>query len=441
MTNDGRILPDDEPVALRLRGVSKRYVVHERPLHRLRQILLPADRRGRDGAPEHVVLQDVDLDVRRGETFGLVGRNGSGKTTLLRIACGIVPPSSGTVAIRGRVAPLLALGAGFHPDFSGRENARLNAAVLGLDDGAIEERLASIEAFADIGTAIDDPVRTYSSGMFARLAFAVAVSVDPDVLVVDEILSVGDELFARKCFARIEDLRRGGATILFVSHAMNTVLELCDRAALLEGGSLVAVGEPREIVRRYHATIYAGIVDRPSAPKQAETSTNDEPAAVATDDGGWDPTLASQSAREDPPNGARIEGLRVVGLGGARRNRLRSRSRYEVRYEIVFDRDVEDVRCGCNLRTVEGVALAGLVAPIARAARGDRFAVRFPIEPRLLPGTYFLTVGVRTLLDQGFLHRLIEVEPLVVEPADDDVPRFGYLAIDAAPPTAERLLS
>jgi len=203
-TDDASDARDGDDRAIVFRGVSKSYRSYRRPVDRVLRLLFG---RTTGAVSEIRALDAVDLDIRRGETFGLVGRNGSGKSTLLRILSGITRADRGSVEVRGRVAPLLALGAGFNPDFSGRENVFLNAALLGMTRRETEARLPAIEAFAEIGAAIDRPVRTYSSGMFARLAFAVAVSGDPEILVVDEALSVGDAAFTRKCFARIEEIR------------------------------------------------------------------------------------------------------------------------------------------------------------------------------------------------------------------------------------------
>ena len=202
-------------------------------------------------------LRAVDLEVRRGETVGIVGRNGSGKSTLLQIIAGTLQPSHGEVAVNGRLAALLELGAGFNPEFTGRENISVAAAVAGLSRGEIAARFDDIVAFADIGAYIDQPVKTYSSGMFVRLAFSLAINVDPDVLIVDEALSVGDEAFQRKCFARLERFRGDGGTLLFVTHHPGTILQLCDRALLLDQGESLFFGNPRDALTLYQRVLYA----------------------------------------------------------------------------------------------------------------------------------------------------------------------------------------
>lgn len=242
--------------AIRVRDLSKHFAMFERPQDRLKQMLVPRLQRAAGLAPkryfqEFTALSGVSFEVARGETVGIVGRNGCGKSTLLQIVCGTLQPSSGTVEVNGRIAALLELGAGFNPEFTGRENVYMNAAILGLTRAQTDERFDEIARFADIGIFIDQPVKTYSSGMYVRLAFAVAISVDPDILVVDEALAVGDEAFQRKCFARIEQIRERGGTILFVSHAAQTVVQLCDRAILLDRGEVLLDGKPKIVVNQY----------------------------------------------------------------------------------------------------------------------------------------------------------------------------------------------
>ncbi|HUM13865.1 MAG TPA: ABC transporter ATP-binding protein, partial [Myxococcaceae bacterium] len=214
-------------------------------------------RQKRPEAPSAVIpaLRNVSLSVPRGKTFGLVGRNGSGKSTLLKLVTGIYAPTSGTVEVHGRISALLELGAGFHPDFSGRENIFVNGIILGMSRREIRARLEEIIEFSELGDFIDEPVRTYSSGMYARLAFAVATHVDPEILLIDEILSVGDEHFGRKSTAKMEEFRNAGKTILLVTHDLNTLQRRCDQAAWLDAGVLRALGNPVDVVAAYRAAV------------------------------------------------------------------------------------------------------------------------------------------------------------------------------------------
>jgi ABC-2 type transport system ATP-binding protein len=228
------------PDIIRVEGVSKRFVLHPDKSAKERLLNLRSSARHRQ---EFWALRDIDLVVPAGTTLGLIGRNGSGKSTLLKIIGGILTPTTGTVLSRGRLAPLLELGTGFHPDLTGRENVYLNAAILGMSRRDTRAAFDDIIDFAGIGDFIDSPVRFYSSGMYLRLAFAVAVHVDPDLLLVDEVLAVGDEAFQRKCMDRIHEFQAEGRTILFVSHSSDQVRELCDRVVVLERGALTYDGD------------------------------------------------------------------------------------------------------------------------------------------------------------------------------------------------------
>ena len=265
-------------------GLAKCFHTYERPGDRLRQALVPPLQRWLGRPPsqyfrEFWALRDVSLSIGRNETVGIVGRNGSGKSTLLQCICGTLTPTMGTVRTQGRIAALLELGSGFNPEFSGRDNVFMNGAVLGLSRAEVEQRFDAIAAFADIGAFLDQPVKTYSSGMAVRLAFSVAINLNPDVLVVDEALSVGDELFQRKCFARIETLKAEGMTVLFVSHSGATVVDLCDRAVLLDGGELLSIGKPGEIVSRYQKLLYAPATEREQVRNEIVQSFRGGPSA------------------------------------------------------------------------------------------------------------------------------------------------------------------
>ena len=234
---------------IRLHKVSRRFrIVHDRS-STLKETVI---RRRRADYTELWALRDVDLHIEPGEAVGIVGRNGSGKSTLLKLLTGILPPHEGTEHTQGSVAAMLELGSGFHPDFTGRENIFMNGAIHGMSEKEVSSSLDAIIDFAEIRDFIDMPVRTYSSGMAMRLAFAVSSHIDPDILLLDEVLAVGDEAFQRKCMGRIQDFKRGGGTLVFVSHDPVTVERICDRAVLIDGGQVVFDGDPSEIIARYH---------------------------------------------------------------------------------------------------------------------------------------------------------------------------------------------
>jgi ABC-type polysaccharide/polyol phosphate transport system ATPase subunit len=278
------------PGAIDVDAVSRRFVVRARDTYTLKELLVE---RGRTGAQEIWALRDVSLAIAPGEAVALVGRNGSGKSTLLRLIAGIIKPTRGRVASGGRVGSLLELGAGFHPDFTGRENVELNGMLQGLTRARIRERFDEIVAFAELEHAIDRPVRTYSSGMTMRLGFAIAAFLEADVLLLDEVFAVGDESFQRKCFGVIAAFKERGGTILFVSHDASAVERLCDRAALLRDGELAFDGPVHEAITRYRRTL----ADDVEAPLH-------------------------DGAPRSGSGEARLESVRLVGADGEERDRF-----------------------------------------------------------------------------------------------------------------------
>jgi lipopolysaccharide transport system ATP-binding protein len=269
-------------------GLGKRFDVFSTPSARLRSLLLNPVFAAVGRAPidaRHVwALRDVSFHVERGQALGIMGRNGSGKSTLLQMLCGTLSPSAGTVAVHGRIAALLELGAGFNPEFTGRENVYLNGMLLGLDRATLDERFDAIAGFADIGHYIDEPTKTYSSGMFVRLAFAVATSVDADVLIVDEALAVGDARFQARCMKRIRNIQDDGASVLFVSHDVGAVRTLCQRALWLENGRMRGLGPVLEISSSYMESIFADDPDSMPVDLAVDDAANAD-VAMALDDG------------------------------------------------------------------------------------------------------------------------------------------------------------
>ncbi|MCW2278996.1 ABC transporter ATP-binding protein [Heliophilum fasciatum] len=255
-----------DDIAIRVNNLSKCYHIYERPQDRLKQSLYPRFQQlmGRQPSTyfrEFWALRDVSFEIKKGETVGIIGRNGSGKSTLLQIICGTLTPTGGTVDTRGRIAALLELGSGFNPEFTGRENVYMNGSILGLSREEMDARFDDIAAFADIGEFIDQPVKTYSSGMYVRLAFAVAVAVEPQIMVVDEALSVGDIRFQNKCLRRLDEIKASGCSILFVSHSSTMIESFCDSVVWLEQGEIRDSGRPNEVVRRYVDYMAHGVND------------------------------------------------------------------------------------------------------------------------------------------------------------------------------------
>jgi len=249
-----------DDIAITVEGVSKRFEIYAHPHDQLKQFFSPRFGRVLGHVPkqyfrEFWALQDINMEVRKGDSYGIVGLNGSGKSTLLQIIAGTLSPTLGKVATDGRIAALLELGSGFNPDFTGRENVYMNGALLGFNRDQIDSKFEAIQSFADIGDHFDQPLVTYSSGMQMRVAFAVATAFDPDILIIDEALAVGDAYFQQKCFHRIERFKDGGGTLLFVSHDANTVKYLCDKAVLISHGKSLSHGDPRTVIDLYQGLV------------------------------------------------------------------------------------------------------------------------------------------------------------------------------------------
>lgn len=425
-------------IAIKVDNLSKCYQIYEKPRDRLLQMLM---RGHRQYYREFWALKNVSFEVKKGEAVGIIGRNGSGKSTLLQMICGTLNPTSGCIQSHGRIAALLELGSGFNLEFTGRENVYMNASVLGLSQEEIDMRFDSIVAFADIGDFLEQPVRTYSSGMMVRLAFAVAINVAPEILVVDEALSVGDELFQRKCFSRIESIRAIGTTILFVSHSGSTIVELCDRAILLDAGEKLAAGIPKKIVGRYQKMLYAPEDKRLSIRDQIRRTDKD--FFLETDDAqdiaqqyqninakieelqeSFDPNLKPSSTIAYESHGALIDSPALLTISGKQVNNIIRGTRYRYTYTVSFSRSACNVRFGMLIKTTSGVELGGGVSAcspheaLTFVPAGSTYRVEFLFLCSLNPGVYFLNAGVVGDIDGSeiFLHRLFDIAMFRVQP-------------------------
>lgn len=420
---------NNNDAAISVEGLSKCFHVYEQPRHRLFQLISSSVGRVFNSKPskyyrEYWALKDISFSMPRGQTVGIIGRNGSGKSTLLQLICGTLVPTDGAVEVSGRVAALLELGAGFNPEFSGRENVYLNGAILGLSREEIDRRFEAIVGFADIGEYINQPVKTYSSGMSVRLAFAVAINVDPEILIVDEALSVGDELFQRKCFSRIEEIRNKGATILFVSHSGSTIIELCDRAILIDSGEMLADGHPKEVVGKYQKLLYAA-EERKGEVRELIKRGDDEQQLIALDGSAadtvtsldsFDPGLVPASTISYECRGAEIGGASIFNSRGVKVNNISRGETYFYRYSVNFTASAELVRFGMLIKTVSGSEIGGAVSAantadgIACVFPGQHIDVEFSFRCMLNPGVYFMNAGVTGVIDgvDTYLHRLLD---------------------------------
>ncbi len=357
--------------AVEVAGISKYYPLGNSQWERVRRIFSP----GSHTRQEICALRDVSFTVAEGEAFGIIGSNGSGKSTLLQIVAGILRPSAGSVTINGRCSTLLELGSGFAPEFTGRQNVYLNATILGLSQEEIDTKFESIERFADIGNFIDQPIRTYSTGMVLRLAFAVIAHSDPRILIVDEALAVGDIVFRQRCMRRIHDLRAQGVTILFVSHDTGDVKALCERCLWLDRGVVRGLGEADDIVAHYLAATLA----RDRTPEIAETAPTPEPgpAAAAHRFGNGAATITGVSLPPAPTKREALLRLRIQGV-----------------------RAVAAPIAGFLVRNQKGESIFGTNSarenhPLTALRAGGERTVDFRITmPRLAPGRYSISVAI-----------------------------------------------
>ena len=368
-------------------NVSRRFRVHPRGTRSLKSIVLLRDR----GRAEDVwALRDVSFSVEPGSALGLVGRNGSGKSTLLRIIAAIIKPTSGRVDVDGRIGTLLELGAGFHPDFTGRENVFLNGSILGLKRSYIRERFDEIVGFAELEDFIDVPVRTYSSGMYMRLGFAVASHVDADVLLLDEVFAVGDGAFQRKCLDRIFDFKRNGGTIVFVSHDAAAVEQLCERTILLREGRVAFDGSTHDALTEYHRLL----------------ADERDPAELAAG-------LSEWGSGE-----ARIADVRVCGTGGAERERFRSGDAFSLAIRLVAAAAVPAPRLSYELRDEADRLLAGGGLDVDEVGWPDgagELPLRFDLDALpLANGRFHFSLALAGPESGHLYHRLERVAPFVV---------------------------
>jgi lipopolysaccharide transport system ATP-binding protein len=362
-------------VAISLKGVSKCFKRYARPVDRLKEILLP----GKSRAVPFWAIQEIDLEILRGETIGIVGQNGAGKSTLLQVITQTLTPTAGNLTVNGRISALLELGSGFNPEFTGRQNVFFNARILGLSQAEIEQKFDTIVEFADIGDFIDQPVKTYSSGMFVRLAFAVAVNTDPDILIVDEALAVGDVYFQQKCFIRLRALREAGVTLLFVSHDSSAVCKLCDRAILMEHGKVILDATPRQVVDLYEAKL---LQKQDQAPERI---------AIQIPQASSDAAITSTAVS--------VDSVQFLDQDDRPIRSAFSDSEVQLAIALSFLETVEDPHVGFRMRSRTGEVVFEsntlcMKRTIGVVNAGQAIEVRFRFDVPLPAGEYTITIGV-----------------------------------------------
>ena len=406
--------------AIEIRNLSKMYKLYNKPSDRLRDSLgLSRKKRYK----EHYALQNINFDIHEGECVGIIGTNGSGKSTILKIITGVLSPTEGTVTVNGRISALLELGAGFNPEYSGMENIYLNGTMLGFSEEEIDSRLDEILSFADIGDFVNQPVKTYSSGMFVRLAFAVAINIDPEILIVDEALSVGDVFFQSKCYHKFEEFKKQGKTILFVSHDLGSVSKYCDRVILLNQGEMLDEGTPKAMV-----DMYKQLLVHQDPVKQAE---NTEP------EGNWkDGFQVNPNTLEYGEKQAEIRDFVVVDSSGRHTNTIEKGSEFEIKMRLHFNESIQQPIAAFTIKNIQGTEITGTNTMyeginIEHPDAGRECVVTFRQKMDLQGGEYLISFGCTGYRNGDFtvFHRLYDACNVTVVSAKNTVGFFDMNSV------------
>ena len=390
-------------IAISLNNVSKCYKRYNRPVDRLKELFLP----GKSHAEDFWALRDINMEVPEGETLGIIGQNGSGKSTLLQIIAGTLTPTTGELRVNGRVSALLELGSGFNPEFTGRQNVFFNGRILGLSREEIEAKFDDIAAFAEIGDFLDQPVKTYSSGMVVRLAFAVVANTEPKILIVDEALAVGDARFQARCMKRIRHLKEQGVTILFVSHDCSSVKMLCQRAALMSYGKILKIDNPKDVVNHYIA-----LLSSVSTEKEAEAITS------RTTDTGLLSNITDREIHRHGNQFAVLDYVKITDLDNREiKNKLETGSLFNIVVGLEAKAELSDLVIGLSIRNLMGVVIYGtnthlMHIKLPKLNSLQKLTAIFQIPCYLNKGVYTLTVGLHS--EEGISYDWMD-EVLIIE--------------------------
>jgi len=407
-------------IAISLKNVSKYYKLYNDPKDRLKEAL---NRKGKAYHKKFYATKNLNLEIKKGEVVGIVGKNGSGKSTLLKLITGVLKPDEGNISVQGNISALLELGSGFNPEFTGLQNIYFYGTILGFTKQEMEERLDDIIAFADIGDFLYQPLKTYSSGMKSRLGFAVAVHIDPEILILDEVLAVGDILFRRKCYAKMEEFFKSGKTIIYVSHDANSINQLCTRAVFLNEGNIAMDASPKEVTTFYEKFLFSPVdkqkemIQSLSQPQQKSPSPT--PAIKVKEDEKLSdyflPELIPQSRVEYQNYPVTIHNIRITDANDQPVNVLISGKRYFYRYSVAFEMDAVDVSLGMQIKSEKGqvitaTSLAQFEQTIDHVNKNEYLEMTWEFDCMLLPGIYYLNAGTSSLIEgeRTFLHRIVD---------------------------------
>jgi lipopolysaccharide transport system ATP-binding protein len=380
-----------EEIAISLNNISKCYKRYARPVDRLKEILLP----GKSHAQEFWALQDINLEVPKGETLGIIGQNGSGKSTLLQIIAGTLTPTTGQVFVNGRVSALLELGSGFNPEFTGRQNVFFNGQILGLSRAEIETKFDEIAAFAEIGDFIEHPVKTYSSGMVVRLAFAVIANTEPNILIVDEALAVGDAKFQARCMKRIRQLKEQGVTILFVSHDSGSVKMLCKSAVLMNHGRMLEIGDPKEVVNHYIALLSS------DSNQDAIENKKFEDMALIEEKNDFLQENQDNYLHRHGNKLAFIKNIQISDIENNTITKLETGKQLKINVLLEAKAELSDLIVGISIRNLMGLVIYGTNTHLSNITLPvlspyQQLTVSFQVPCYMNKGVYTVTVGIHS---------------------------------------------
>jgi len=404
---------------IKVQHLTKTYKLYAQHIDRLKETLHPWKKKYHK---KFNALKDVDFSIEKGEVVGIIGRNGSGKSTLLKILTGVLTPTDGSVHTRGKIAAILELGAGFNPELTGMENIYLNTTINGLSKRETDAIIEGIVEFSELGDFVHQPIKTYSSGMKSKLAFGVSISIEPDILIIDEALSVGDAAFQRKSFAKIENFRDEGKTILFVSHAASQIVELCDRAIWLHKGELILDGSSKIVTALYQKFGLGNQLDKSVVLREYKEKllALERPLASETLiprlNSFLKPSLHSSSMVEFVKNGASISHVQLLNTELEEVNVIAKDERYYFSYEVMFTQDVDDARATLLIKTKTGFALAGKAEFLIKTQqlkeikKGERYKVMWKFTNILNEGSYFFNCAVNTMVEgeKVILHKILD---------------------------------
>lgn len=399
-------------IAIKVNSVSKLYKLYDKPSDRLKESLgFTKKKRYR----EHFALNDVSFQVEKGETVGIIGTNGSGKSTILKIITGVLNPTSGSVDIAGRISALLELGAGFNMEYTGIENIYLNGTMMGYSRAEIDERLEKILDFADIGEFVNQPVKTYSSGMFVRLAFAVAINIDPEILIVDEALSVGDVFFQAKCYHKFNEFKEAGKTILFVSHDLGSIAKYCDRVVLLNKGNKMAEGEPKEIIDLYKRVLVNQVGEL--EPSEEAGNTEEKMQEEVSDENEWkNALLLNPNVLAYGNKKAEIIDFAIIDEKNRITNNIQKNTAFRIRMKVRFQEDVNEPVFAFTIKDLQGTEVTGTntmyeKVDFGTVKSGEIKIIEFKQYMNLQGKNYLLSFGCTGYEDNDFVvyHRLYDV--------------------------------